>query len=185
MGHELQAGKKRPIGDVFAFLSGLYFRGKRDYAQRFARASSEGIGAWVITSNQGLLALDAKIGLEDLRAFSETPIVSGESRYENPLRRDLARLIAEDRADTEYVLLGSVSTDKYAAALLEILGERLLFPIDFVGRGDMSRGGLMLRQCRLGVELEYALLAGATRKGKRPPKLKAAVKQRWGNGSFP
>jgi hypothetical protein len=55
--------------------------------------------------------------------------------------------------------------------LLEALGDRLLFPSEFVGRGDMSRGGLMLRCVRENRELEYAPVAGATRHGKRPPRL--------------
>ena len=42
-----------------------------------------------------------------------------------------------------------------------IFGERLLFPIEFVGRGDMSRGGLLLRHARDGVELDYVPVAGA------------------------
>jgi len=51
------------------------------------------------------------------------------------------------------------------------LGERLKFPLDFVGRGDMSRGGLLLRQVREGRELEYIPVAGAVRHGARPAKL--------------
>ncbi|HEY4217868.1 MAG TPA: hypothetical protein VGM67_12070 [Gemmatimonadaceae bacterium] len=46
------------------------------------------------------------------------------------------------------VLLGSIATGKYADTLLEIFGDRLMFPTDFVGRGDMSRGGLLLRRVR-------------------------------------
>jgi len=40
-----------------------------------------------------------------------------------------------------------------------------------VGRGDMSRGGLMLRAAADGPELEYAPVLGAVRTGRRPPKL--------------
>jgi hypothetical protein len=53
----------------------------------------------------------------------------------------------------------------------EALGERLRFPPDFVGRGDMSRGGLMLRCARAGIELPYAPVEGSVRRGARPPKL--------------
>ena len=70
------------------------------------------------------------------------------------------------------VLLGSIATGKYADALLEVFGERLLFPSDFVGRGDMSRGGLMLRRVQDGQELPYIPVNGAVRRGKRPPKLR-------------
>ena len=60
---------------------------------------------------------------------------------------------------------------KYVTVLTAIFGDRLLFPIDFVGRGDMSRGGLLLRQAREGVELAYVPVIGATVHGVRPPKL--------------
>ena len=50
-------------------------------------------------------------------------------------------------------------------------GERLVFPECFVGRGDMSRGGVMLRAAESGKELAYVSVSGATRKGTRPPKL--------------
>jgi hypothetical protein len=48
----------------------------------------------------------------------------------------------------------------------------LLFPSEFVGRGDMSRGGLMLRSAREGIELDYVPASGAILRGRRPPKLK-------------
>jgi hypothetical protein len=40
-----------------------------------------------------------------------------------------------------------------------------------VGRGDMSRGGLMLRAAGSRVELAYIPVLGAVRRGSRPPKL--------------
>jgi hypothetical protein len=49
--------------------------------------------------------------------------------------------------------------------------ERLLFPAEFVGRGDMSRGGLMLRCVDQRTELSYVPVQGAMRRGARPPKL--------------
>ena len=56
-------------------------------------------------------------------------------------------------------------------ALLSVFGERLTFPLDFVGRGDMSRGGLLLRCVRAERELTYVPVSGAVRHGPRPPKL--------------
>ena len=73
--------------------------------------------------------------------------------------------------ETQIVLLGSIATAKYVDVLLEHFGQRLCFPADFVGRGDMSRGGLLLRRAVDGCELTYIPVAGAVRKGKRPPKL--------------
>src|SRR3954453_5322588 len=48
------------LGEVFAFLSGLYFRGKLAYANAFAAGA-----AFVITPNRGLLPVDHPIGVED------------------------------------------------------------------------------------------------------------------------
>jgi hypothetical protein len=70
------------------------------------------------------------------------------------------------------VLLGSVARGKYVDVLLPIFGDRLRFPIEFVGRGDMSRGGLLLRAAASGVELVYhSLTVGVRPRGPRPPKL--------------
>jgi hypothetical protein len=74
-------------------------------------------------------------------------------------------------AHCEAVLLGSIATPKYVEPLLSVFGERLLFPAEFVGRGDMSRGGLMLRCQRAGTELTYIPVGNALRHGQRPPKL--------------
>jgi hypothetical protein len=74
-------------------------------------------------------------------------------------------------SDCDVVLLGSIASGKYVEVLLPIFGERLLFPASFVGRGDMSRGGLMLRCVDSGLELDYGPIAGAVRQGKRPPRL--------------
>ena len=71
----------------------------------------------------------------------------------------------------EVVLLGSIATAKYVEPLLAIFGERLLFPSAFVGRGDMSRGGLMLRSVREDAELAYEPVSSAVLHGPRPPKL--------------
>jgi hypothetical protein len=68
-------------------------------------------------------------------------------------------------------LLGSIATDKYVTPLLRVFGERLVFPRDFIGRGDMSRGGLLLRHAADARELEYVPVTTAVRHGKRPPKL--------------
>jgi len=74
------------------------------------------------------------------------------------------------------VLLGSIATGKYVDTLLATFGERLLFPLEFVGRGDMSRGGLMLRHGRAGTALTYVPVIGAVRHGKRPPKLEKLLR---------
>jgi len=159
------------LGEVFSFLSGLYFRGKLAYARAFARPSETHEGTLVITTERGLVTPTARITRSDLCAFAEVDIGGADERYLSPLRRDVQALNAGLFKDDQVVLLGSIATGKYADTLIAALGERLLFPRDFVGRGDMSRGGLLLRQVREGRELEYIPVAGAVRHGSRPPKL--------------
>jgi hypothetical protein len=159
------------LGEAFSFLSGLYFRGKLAYARRFARPPVGQSGVQVITTDRGLLAADTAIQARDLLEFGTVDIRPEHPRYRGPLQRDLARL--REVPEVEVVLLGSVATGKYVDILLEVMGDRLLFPIDFVGRGDMSRGALLLRAAREGRELAYVPVAGAIRRGRRAPKLAA------------
>lgn len=167
-----------PLGDVFAFLSGLYFRGKLTYARRFAPGTPEWPGVLVITAREGLMPPEATVRASDLRGFAEVPIDASNPFFRQPFIRD-ARALAERIApDAEVVLLGSIATGKYVDVLLEVFGPRLLFPRDFVGRGDMSRGGLLLRRARAGRELVYARVEGATRHGPRPPRLPAPRRRR-------
>ena len=157
------------LGEAFSFLSGLYFRGKLAYAERFTRPPVDQRGVLVITTDRGLLAADAPVGLRELREFGTVDIRPDHPQYREPLARDLARLSQD--ADADVVLLGSVATGKYVDVLLEFMGERLLFPPEFVGRGDMSRGALLLRAVREGKELAYEPVAGAIRHGRRAAKV--------------
>ena len=156
------------IGELFSFLSGLYFRGKLAYAREFSAAPDDVL---VMTACRGLVSPDARIWPEVLREFSAVPIDLAEPRYLEPLRRDITKLSRRVGPKDEVVLLGSVATGKYAVPLTEVFGEKLVFPVEFVGRGDMSRGGLMLRSVLAGRELEYQPVATAVRHGARPPKL--------------
>lgn len=166
-----------PLGEVFSFISGLYFRGKLAYAQRFADARAGVPGAYVITASGGLIPPESLITIELLRAISAAPIDVTDQRYREPLERD-ARAICEFAGPKcEVVLLGSIATPKYVEPLLEIFGERLLFPVEFVGRGDMSRGGLMLRSARAGEQLRYVPVATAVRHGPRPAKLPRLIRE--------
>ena len=158
------------LGEAFSFLSGLYFRGKLTYADRFARPPGGCTGVQVITTDRGLMSTGTEISNEDLRRFAEIDISLDEPEYRRPLERD-ARVLAS-AGDAEVVLLGSVATGKYVDILLEGLGNRLLFPADFVGRGDMSRGALLLQAARNGMELEYEPVAGAVRRGRRAPRIR-------------
>jgi hypothetical protein len=160
-----------PLGEVFAFMSALYFRGKLAYSSAFGRTPVDRSGALVITSSRGLLPADTVVGPDDLRAFPTVDIDPEEPRYREPLVADVEALVAELRPDDEVVLLGSIASGKYLEILLEVLGDRLRFPEAFVGRGDMSRGGLLLRCVEDGCELDYVRAADAVRRGSRPPKL--------------
>jgi len=166
-----------PLGDVFSFVSALYFRGKLTYAQRFAAPPEGSAGTFVITANRGLLVPETPLALADLRGMAKVPIDADERRYAAPLSDSARELRRRLPADAEIVLLGSIATPKYVALLLEVFGRALLFPGDFVGRGDMSRGGLLLRAARAGEELAYQPIDGATRHGPRPAKL-AALRRR-------
>lgn len=160
-----------PIAEVFTFLSGLYFRGKMAYAGAFSRPCRGMSGIFVITPTRGLIDARTPICLDDLREFAEVDIHEHDRRYRMPIERDAQLLARKLSSRSEVILLGSIATGKYVDVLLANFGERLRFPADFVGRGDMSRGGLMLRCAADRQELSYVPVAGAIVNGKRPPKL--------------
>jgi hypothetical protein len=159
-----------PLGEVFAFISSLYFRGKLAYASAFSRPPAGVAGAYVITPSDGLRTPDARILRTDLERFASVPVDPAEPRYRRPLLRDLEGL-ASRSPSAPVVLLGSIASKKYVALLTAVLGARLHFPTDFVGRGDMSRGGLLLRAARAGRELDYRPVEGAPLTGARPARL--------------
>jgi len=172
----LRSAGGAPLGDFFSFISQLYFRGKLTYARRFAAPPDPsnamvGSGVHVITPTAGLRSPDTLVTHAAIRGFARGDIDAGNARYRGPLESSARALAAEIGHDCDVVLLGSVASPKYVTVLTAIFGERLLFPIDFVGRGDMSRGGLLLRHARDGVELQYVPVLGATLHGVRPPKL--------------
>src|SRR5918997_2620334 len=87
-----------PIGELFAFISGLYFRGKLTYSRAFTST------AVVITPSRGLLPIDTLVTLDVLREFATVDIDPTNPRYREPLDRDLARLARTSRK-AEVVLL--------------------------------------------------------------------------------
>ena len=171
LARRLRSEKRPTLGEIFAFLSGLYFRGKLAYANAFVPPRGRKSAVLVITPTRGLVPAVAPIGLADLQEFAEVDIDAADPRYREPLERDVRALAKKLSPQGEAVLLGSVATGKYVDVLLEHFGPRLRFPADFVGRGDMSRGGLLLRCAVDRSELTYIPVEGAVRKGKRPPKL--------------
>jgi hypothetical protein len=156
------------LGEVFSFLSALYFRGKLAYAQAFAEPPSACPGIWVITPNRGLVPHDRVIRLAQLRGYGRAPIHLKNPRYAGALRQSAARLAAALGGQCEVVLLGSLATGKYLAILAPVFGTRLRVPAKFVGLGDMSRGGLLLRCVRENRQLDYIaaadLMASSTKR---------------------
>ncbi|HEY4050031.1 MAG TPA: hypothetical protein VGM27_24480 [Acidobacteriaceae bacterium] len=160
-----------PIGELFSFMSGLYFRGKWAYARAFAKAPAILASSYVITASAGLLPPETHVTIEQLHEICAGDVDPGNPHYRTPLDRDLRRLSEMATPNCQFVLLGSIATTKYVEPLLETLRERLFFPAEFIGRGDMSRGGLLLRCVSAGTELTYVPVGTAVRHGPRPPKL--------------
>ena len=148
-----------------------YFRGKIAYAAAFARPARGTSGVFVITPTRGLVDPKKRIHLDDLREFATVDIHEDDSRYRLPIERDAQLLARRLPVESEVILLGSIATGKYVDVLMTIFRDRLRFPSEFIGRGDMSRGGLMLRCATDRQELSYVAVAGAVVNGKRPPKL--------------
>jgi hypothetical protein len=175
---EFRSGKMT-LGRAFAFMSGLYFRGKLAYAERFG-------DAFVITPTRGLQAPSLPFNLRLLREFAVGDVSVDNPDYRVALEKDVTALSRRIGKQGQVVLLGSVASGKYVDVLLPILGSRLQYPTSFIGRGDMSRGGLLLRSAASGIELEYgALEAGVRPRGPRPPKLDplTRVAVSWGHES--
>ena len=151
----LRSNEGATIGEVFTFMSALYFRGKLAYATAFAQPPIGWDGVQVIVPGRGLRPASERIGLKELKQISKVEVDLDDNRYLRPLRRDARRLADELQDSERVVLLGSVATRKYLDPLTETLGARLHYPQAFVGLGDMSRGALMLRCAAEGRELAY------------------------------
>lgn len=156
-----------PLGEVFSFLSGLYFRGKLAYARAFQKPPRGIEGIHIITPTDGLVSPERLIRLQDLERFATVPIEAEDPRYRIPLDRDARTLAAAIGPGCEVVLLGSIATGKYVDALLPVFGPRLVFPEEFVGHGDMARGGMLLQRAASGIELGYIPVTDPGRFGLR------------------
>lgn len=151
-----------PLAEIFSFLSALYFRGKLAYARTYAEPPAACPGIWIITPTVGLVPHDTIIRMAQLRGFSRGRIHVKSKLYCSSLRRTAGKLAGEIGSDCELVLLGSLATGKYLDILGPIFGSRLQVPQEFIGRGDMSRGGLLLRCVKETKELNYIEAAALT-----------------------
>ena len=148
------------LGAAFAFFSGLYFRGKLAYSLKFGFAAGADVDpVLVITPTRGLMAPHERVNPELIREFAGVDVSLDDLRYRGPLERDVKLLARNLPDEARVVLLGSVASGKYVDLLRPLLGHRLCYPTAFIGRGDMSRGGLLLRCVDDGTELDYEVLA--------------------------
>jgi hypothetical protein len=160
-----------PLGEVFSFLSGLYFRGKLAYAREFENPPPRRApGIQIITPTDGLYSPGSLVTLRDLERFATVPIDAEESRYRYPLERDAGKIAERIGPSCQVVLLGSVATGKYVDVLLPIFGDRLVFPKEFIGHGDMARGGMLLQRAASREELTYIPVSDPSRLGSRATK---------------
>ena len=178
----LRSSEGAAIGEVFTFLSALYFRGKLAYARAFARPPTDGAGVLIITPTAGLVPHDAMIRLPKLRGFSRVPINVKNPRYRYSLLSAVKKLAGEMGSDCEVVLLGSIASGKYLSILTPIFGNRLRVPAEFIGRGDMSRGGLLLRCVKENRELTYIDAGLVSRPARTRAILSSRSSQFYGHG---
>jgi hypothetical protein len=117
-----------------------------------------------------------ELGLRGVRSFDADG--NEVKTFTDPLLRQAVMLVGAHGATTRFVLLGSVASRKYVDPLVRAFGYRLFFPPDFVGRGDMSRGGLMLRAANSGEELTYRPVEGTNLHGPRLARLTPRARSR-------
>ncbi|MFL6197405.1 MAG: hypothetical protein ACJ75H_24680 [Thermoanaerobaculia bacterium] len=159
------------VEEAFTFMSSLYFRGKITYARHFAapppelRLGGPDDGILVIAPGFGLVPPSWRINPEIMKKLRRTPVDLKHRGYCEPMRQHAEQLRGL-APDSWVVLLGSVATGKYVDLLLPVFGERLLFPREFAGAGDMKRGGMLLRAVREGRELDYVNLEAPRRRAR-------------------
>jgi len=156
LARELRSAPGAELGELFSFVSSLYFRGKLAYARAFGRAAVGQDSAYVISAGGGLCRPEDRFSLERLQGWAKVSIHHENPHYTAPLIRHANTLLEQSAPGTRFVLLGSVASNKYVEPLLDVFGPALLFPEQFDGLGDMSRGALLLRAVRDRTELAYA-----------------------------
>src|SRR5688572_21413896 len=88
LARRLRAPEGAPLGEVFSFLSGLYFRGKLAYSRAFGCAPEgvelEGGAAFVITPNAGLRSPDTRVTLDAIHGFAGVDVSVDNPHYRLP-----------------------------------------------------------------------------------------------------
>lgn len=167
LARSVRSAEGAALGDVFSFVSGLYFRGKVAYTEAFGRPPPGLAKGLVISPCEGLVPTDARVGLDRLRSWAGVEVDAGNRVFTDPLVEHAEELVRVVGQGCRFVLLGSVATDKYLRPLEKVFGDWLMFPSDFAGKGDMSRGSMMLKAARAGVELAYVPTEGARKSRAR------------------
>src|SRR5205807_6631902 len=101
LARRLQGPEGAPLGEVFSFLSGLYFRGKLAYARRFAAPADEPSGVLVITPCSGLRPAALPVRAAVMRRFARVDIDVSDARYRTPVHRYARQLAALAGPDAE------------------------------------------------------------------------------------
>lgn len=156
LARELRSPEGAELGELFGFVSSLYFRGKLAYARAFGRVEVGQEAAYVISAGGGLCRPQDRFSLDRLQGWAKVSIHHDNPHFTAPLIRHANALLERSSPGTRFVLLGSVASNKYVEPLLDVFGPALLFPVKFAGIGDMSRGALLLRAVRDGAELAYS-----------------------------
>ena len=91
-----------PLGEVFSFMSGLYFRGKLAYARAFASppepdSAITGSGIFVITPTAGLRSPDTLVTRDALRAFGTVDVSADNPAYRRPLESSARAVLGRGR----------------------------------------------------------------------------------------
>src|SRR5689334_22811560 len=94
MAQRLRSSEGVPIGELFAHMSGLYFRGKLTYARCFGRP-------WVITPDRGLVPAEHTITSDVLSTFADAEISVDNPAYRRPLEES-ARALAASAGDADF-----------------------------------------------------------------------------------
>ena len=98
-----------PLGELFSFISSLYFRGKLAYAEAFSHSATGFPGTLVITTSRGLLPPDTVITLDDLLEMSAVPIDPGDHSISGPPLPGCAWASSRSTGWFSGVLLGSIA----------------------------------------------------------------------------
>ena len=162
LAERLRSGEGGAIGEVFTFISGLYFRGKLAYATAFAAPPEGSPGVLVIAPGLGLVTPDHAVDLEMLRGIARVPVDADDGRYRAPLLAAARALRDSLPSETSVVLLGSIATEKYVRPLSAVLGAKLRVPRELIGLGVMSRGSLLVRCAEERRELAYVPVPGVS-----------------------